>query len=45
MMPKYKLVLTVEADTAEAAADKLFDEIYNSDDNFYIEADDLEEIK
>jgi hypothetical protein len=44
-MAKYRLTLTVEAESPEEAADKLFDEIYNSDDKFYIEADDLEELK
>ena len=44
-MKKYKLELSVEAETAEEAANKLFDELYNGPDNMYIEARDMIEVK
>ncbi len=44
-MKTYKLVLTVEAENDAEAADKLFDELYNGDDNMSIQASDMTEVQ
>lgn len=44
-MAIYKLELTIEANTPEEAADKLFNELYNGSDNMHIEASDMQEVE